>query len=114
VVTPDKVIVEKPKLKQQGYKLKMSKADKAHKAATARKGLTYSANSADRVEGTLDSNKDKTITLPDNFQGPGKPLFTSEVIVINSADSMDEYESNDPDSDPFIDTDMYPSISTVL
>lgn len=93
VVTPDKVIVEKPKLKQQGYKLKKRKAAKAHNAVTARKGLTYSAHSADsaeKVEETLDSNKDKTITLPDNFQGPGKPLFTSEVTMINSADSMDE------------------------
>ena len=107
VVTPDKVVVGKPTLKHQSYKLKKKKKKKkglakVPKAMTARKNLSYSAYSTAKIGATLDCNKDKTLPNPSTFQSPVKTLFLPEIIEINSEDSDDDIEgtNSDPVNDP--------------
>ena len=96
MVTPDKVITGKPKSKHKTYKLKKKKPDKAPKVITARKGLTFAALTTGKVGGTLPPNPYKSIPIPTITQSPTKPLYTSEIIEINSDDSEDDFEGPTP------------------
>ena len=96
VVTPDKGFVRKTKAKRPNYKLKNKKPDKAPKVITARKGLTFAALTTGKVGGTLPPNPYKSIPIPTITQSPTKPLYTSEIIEINSDDSEDDFEGPTP------------------
>jgi hypothetical protein len=58
----------------------------------------------------LDCNKDKALPNPTNFQSPVKPLFSPEIIEINSEDSEDDIEGRNPD--PVHDPDPIPNNNT--